>query len=1227
MAQDKRSKDNLSEVRRQAEQRAAEKQIDVSELSTASPEKLRQLIHELRVHQVEMELQNDELRRTQQELGASLDKYAELYDFAPIGYFTLGKNGVILEANLAAASLLGVEKGLLIGKPLASFVNQEDGDALHLHFRRVLATQSKQTCDVQIPKKDGNQVFVHLESQSIRNQDGLPDRFRTAAFDITDSKTAERELQGSRERYRAVFDNAAIGIDLVDDQGRFIDANAALLNMLGYTEEELRQLTKDDITHPDDREISKSKLDAIVRGEINSYRIEKRFIKKDGSVTWADISVSCIQDSEGKYVATVGLIADITDRKQSEDALLESEQQLSQIINFQPDATCAIDREGRVIAWNRAMEDMTGVPAQEMIGKGNYEYALPFYGTRRPVLVDLVLVRNEEILKNYSILEDGEGILTAETEISGPLGRNLIQWGKATPLYDTQGKIIGGIVSIRDITERKKAEEELRKSREVLELALKGADLGLWDMDVLKCSGTVNERAAQMVGYTLDEIEPTLGFFLDLVHPDDKSRVMELLASTLKGQIDFFEVEFRVLAKSGEWRWIYDRGKIVERDGSGSAVRMAGTFMDNTERKRSEEDLREANEVFYTFADQLPAKVFIKDHNSHLEYINKFLREVNDSEDWIGHDASEYFPPDAANMVLADDKKVFLEGQLVREEWIPDKKGVKRLWETRKFPIYREGKPPLLGGVSIDITDRKRVEEALRESSERLELALGGADLGLWDWNLKTGRAIWDERAMEMLGYMRGEVEFNLSFWKSSVHPEDWPKVSDTLNQHMEGRLPIYETEYRIRCKSGGWKWILARGKVVGYDTDGKPLRMVGTSLDITQRKSAEEDRERLKAQLLQAQKMEAIGTLAGGVAHDFNNLLTAVMGFSELLLAEKDPKHPEYADLQKIFQAARNGADLVQRLLMFSRKAEPKPVPMNLNKQIVQVEKMLRRIIPRMIDIKLELSADLPDIDADMSQIEQVLMNLAVNARDAMPDKGTLTVKTQAATVDDEYCRLHLVAKPGDYVLLEISDTGHGMDKETIEHIFEPFFTTKEMGRGTGLGLAMVHGTVTQHNGHVTVQSEIGKGTTFRVYLPALPASVESEVADSGVMPAFGTETLLLVEDEDFIRELGARILTKQGYTVLQVENGKEALDLFQKERSRISLVILDLIMPEMGGTECLKELLKIDPNVRVLIASGYSADVSVKETTEMGAKGFVTKPFRVKQLLRDVRKVLDEG
>jgi CheY-like chemotaxis protein len=271
-------------------------------------------------------------------------------------------------------------------------------------------------------------------------------------------------------------------------------------------------------------------------------------------------------------------------------------------------------------------------------------------------------------------------------------------------------------------------------------------------------------------------------------------------------------------------------------------------------------------------------------------------------------------------------------------------------------------------------------------------------------------------------------------------------------------------------------------------------------------------------------------------------------------------------------------------------------------------------------------LSEDLAEINADPTQMEQILMNLCVNARDAMPDGGKVTVGTKNVTLDDEYCGIHSEAKPGNYVLLAVSDTGHGMDRATIDHIFEPFYTTKELGRGTGLGLAMVYGIVKQHGGYITCYSEVERGATFNVYFPALEGQVEPDMERTPVRPSFGTETVLLVDDEDLVRDLGARILSKAGYQVLTATNGKEALDLFEKERRQLSLVILDLIMPVMGGKECLKELLKIDPQMKVLIASGFSADASTDETLELGAKAFVSKPFRFEELLRQVRKTLDQ-
>lgn len=372
---------------------------------------------------------------------------------------------------------------------------------------------------------------------------------------------------------------------------------------------------------------------------------------------------------------------------------------------------------------------------------------------------------------------------------------------------------------------------------------------------------------------------------------------------------------------------------------------------------------------------------------------------------------------------------------------------------------------------------------------------------------------------------------------------------------------------------------------------------------------------------------MEAIGTLAGGIAHDFNNLLQVTLGYSELLLAGKPEDDTDREDLLKIFQAAKNGAELVHRLLTFSRKVEPKPIPLNLNRQIVQVEKFLQRIIPKMIDIQLDLAMDLAEINADPVQIEQVLMNLAVNARDAMPDGGGLKLKTGNVTLLSEHIGFHIEARPGEYVLLSVSDTGIGMDQDTVDHIFEPFFTTKELGRGTGLGLAMVYGIIEQHSGYIICRSRPGLGTIFDVYFPAVEPDEKPEIEIGGITPAFGTETILLVDDEELVRDLGCRILGAAGYTVLTASNGMEALDLLKKKQHQISLVILDMTMPIMCGCDCMRHLLHIDPTLRVLVTSGYSADMSVRESLEMGARGFVGKPFRMNRLLQKVRQALDEN
>jgi PAS domain S-box-containing protein len=398
----------------------------------------------------------------------------------------------------------------------------------------------------------------------------------------------------------------------------------------------------------------------------------------------------------------------------------------------------------------------------------------------------------------------------------------------------------------------------------------------------------------------------------------------------------------------------------------------------------------------------------------------------------------------------------------------------------------------------------------------------------------------------------------------------------------------------------------------------GKIVNYVALKRDVSKELS-------MQYQLLQAQKMEAVGTLAGGIAHDFNNILQVVLGYSEFLLAAKEKTDNEYADLDKIYSASRRGADLVQNLMMFSRKVQPNLKPLNLNDEIVQIQKLLSRTIPKNIKINVHLSGDLELVEADISQMGQVLMNLAVNARDAMPDGGKLNFETSNVNLDEDYCATHPNFQPGNYALLGVSDTGIGMDEETLSHIFEPFFTTKGVGHGTGLGLATVFGIIKQHKGHITCESEMGTGTTFKIYIPAIEKKLEGGAQESRTPIVGGTETILLVDDEEHLRDLGSTILKRYGYEVLTTENGREALEAYIREREKISLIVLDLIMPEMDGKKCLSEILHINPKAKVLIASGYSPISPTIPSLLPGAKGLVAKPYQMRKLLKAVREVLD--
>ncbi|MBF0228445.1 MAG: response regulator [Desulfamplus sp.] len=565
--------------------------------------------------------------------------------------------------------------------------------------------------------------------------------------------------------------------------------------------------------------------------------------------------------------------------------------------------------------------------------------------------------------------------------------------------------------------------------------------------------------------------------------------------------------------------------------------------------------------------------------------------------------------------------------------------------------------------IFTDITERKKAEDALKLSREQFELAVNGSNDGIWDWNLRDNALYISPKWKEQLGYEDNELVNEYNTFENNLHPDDKPAVIDYVQRYLKGEFEKYSIEFRMKHKDGTYRWILARGAAI-RDDSGATFRMAGSHTDITERKEAEIEKERLQTQLTQSQKLESIGRLAGGVAHDLNNMLSVILGNTDMAMDNLDPSAPIFDELKEIKDAAQRSANLTRQLLAFARKQTITPTVLDLNETVEEMLKMLRRIIGEDIDLKWQPQNSLWSIKMDTSQIDQILANLFVNSRDAISGVGNLTIKTQNVVLNENgytgnsCCRdqkescypICYIDNPIDnsidnpqvsnshYVLLSVSDDGCGMDSNTLKNIFEPFFTTKEVGKGTGLGLATVYGIVKQNRGFIDVQSQLGKGATFNIYLPRY---IEDEKDDETFRLSLvqletkasnnPTLTVLLVEDEKAILKLTKLMIAREGYNVLAANSPSEAINIAQKHDGKIDLLITDMIMPKMNGYELAKNIISKYPDVKVLFMSGYTADVISGQGRVLSKEvNFIQKPFSKKELsakLKDILIITDLG
>ncbi|MFP4477131.1 MAG: PAS domain S-box protein [Desulfatibacillaceae bacterium] len=642
-------------------------------------------------------------------------------------------------------------------------------------------------------------------------------------------------------------------------------------------------------------------------------------------------------------------------------------------------------------------------------------------------------------------------------------------------------------------------------------------------------------------------------------------------------------------------------------------------------------ELQDSQARYKDILNSIEEGYFEVDIAGNLTFANRsILKTLGYSlEEGLGRNNREYSTEKTARDAFRVFSKIHATKQPGRigDYEIIDRDGEVRILDVVASPIVEEnGEVTGFRGVTRDVTDQRRTEEALRESQRRLDLAIKGANLGLWDWDISSGEVVFNEVWARMLELPPDQLQGQMNQYRDRLHPEDMEGFSRVISSHLAGESAFFKHEHRLRTASGRWKWLSVQGNVVEWDESGRPARMAGIHMDINRAKESEREKKELENRLLQAQKMEAIGTLAGGIAHDFNNILSAVVAYAEAADLQIDNQAKVRGNLQEIQKASRRAKDLARQILTFSRRAEMERSPVRVDVIVKEAMKLLRATLPTTVEIRTSMPVEPVAVLSDATRLHQVLMNLCSNAGYSMRGAGgvmNVVLDTVEVWPHDKPAGTEL--PPGEYVRIRVTDTGKGMDPHTMERIFEPYFTTKEMGEGTGLGLAVVHGIVTEAGGACTVESEMGVGTTFRVYLPRIEMDSEEEARQLKDMPG-GSERVLLVDDEPTLVESFTQVLEHFGYDVYSARDSDQALEMFSRNPDAFDLVITDQTMPGITGDELAVEMMAIRPELPVILCSGYSASISEKEALESGIRAYVMKPFVFTDFVELMRRVLDE-
>ena len=772
----------------------------------------------------------------------------------------------------------------------------------------------------------------------------------------------------------------------------------------------------------------------------------------------------------------------------------------------------------------------------------------------------------------------------------------------------------------RALSEQTRRVHELEEQVDRLRTLTDFAPVAVWTSGLDGETLRFNRTWRDFTGLPVEDTSRACGW-APVIHDDDRASICDAYWKAFE-QREPFRLKYRIRRHDGHYRWILDHGNPRFSE-TGAFAGFSGACVDITELQETSEALRQSEERFRMFGRATNDAVRDWDFATDLVWWNEGLQTV------FGHPVDgrtaraewwkQHIHPDDRERIWSGINLVIPEGHFWADEYRFQRVDGAYAYVYDRGYVVRdaEGRPVRLIGAMLDISARKETEQALKDSEERLRMALDGGQIGTWDWDLRTNRVRWGGHASRVFDLTPPAFGSTYEEFLQLVHADDRPGVVDAVTHAMELSLP-FDVEFRSRGRgTSEIRWVASQAQVF-CDDRGRPARMLGIVQDITERK-------RLESQFLQAQKMEGIGRLAGGVAHDFNNLLTAILGYIEMANHKLPQENPAHEYFHSIRHAAERSAALTRQLLAFARRQITEPRVVDLNDLIRQMHDLLRRVIGEDIELRTITRPDLGAVRLDPAQFEQVLMNLVINARDAMPDGGVLSIETANVDLDEHYARQHQAVMPGPYVMLAVSDTGIGMTEEVSSHLFEPFFTTKPPGKGTGLGLATCYGIIKQNGGHIWVYSEYGRGSTFKIFLPRTAAAVASEApAELPDVTLTGHETVLVVEDEPLVRAITVETLETLGYKVLQAGSGDEALAVAHEHDEPIDVLVTDVVMPGMGGPALSARLHRERPTLRVLYVSGYTDDAIVHHGVVEPGVQFLQKPFALATLARRIRELL---